>query len=228
LGLLLDNNQLTGNIPPELGNLNNLQFLNLENNRLSGSIPEELGNLINLDNFSINSNMLIGAIPMSLINLSVLSNTDIGYNALYTDNATLSTFLSGEDPDWKDTQTVAPANVTASTTSNTSVVVSWTPIIYTADSGGYQVFYSTSSGGPYTAFGTTIDKSASQMEVTGLSPDTTYFFVVKTRTEPHIHNQNTIESENSQETTATTTGDSSDGGSDGSGCFIATAAFGLH
>jgi hypothetical protein len=164
---------------------------------------------------------------MSLVNLSVLSYTDIGFNALYTDNATLSTFLSGEDPDWKNTQTVAPENVTASTTSDTSIDVSWTPIIYTADSGGYQVFYSTSSGGPYTKFGTTIDKSASQMEVTGLNPGTTYFFVVKTRTDPHMQNQNTVDSENSQETTATTTGDSGDGGGGGGGgCFIDTASDG--
>ena len=171
----LSNNQLTGIIPSELGNLTNLQILELHNNRLSGSIPGELGNLINLATFSINSNMLIGAIPMSLINLSGLSNTDIGYNALYTNNVTLGTFLSGEDPDWGDTQTVAPENVSASTTLDNSIEVSWTPILYTADSGGYQVFYSTSSGGPYTASGTTIDKSASQVEVTRLSPGTTYF-----------------------------------------------------
>jgi hypothetical protein len=123
---------------------------------------------------------------------------------------------------------VAPENVTASTTSDTSVEVSWTPILYTADSGGYQVFFSTSSGGPYTLFDITADKSASQTEVTGLDPGTTHFFVVKTRTEPHIQNQNTIESENSQETTATTTGDSDDGRGDSSGCFIATAAFGFR
>jgi len=212
LVLRLDNNQLTGNIPSELGNLINLQMLELHNNLLSGSIPGELGNLTNLAFLFINSNMLMGTIPLSLINLSGLSNTDIGYNALYTDNATLGTFLDNKDPDWEDTQTVAPKNVSASTTSDTSVEVSWTPILYTSDSGGYQVFYSTSSGGPYTAFGTTIDKSAAQMEVTGLNLGTTYFFVVKTRTDPHMQNQNTVESENSQEATAKTTGDSGDGG----------------
>ena len=218
----LSSNQLIGTMPSELGNLTNLQILELHNNRLSGSIPVELGNLINLATLLINSNMLIGAIPISLINLSGLSNTDIGYNAVYTDNATLGTFLSSEDPDWEDTQTVAPENVSASTTSDTSAEVSWTPILYTADSGGYQVFYSTSSGGPYTLLGSTIDKSASQMEITGLDPGTTYFFVVKTRTDPHIQNQNAVDSENSQEATAKTTGDSDKS----SGCFIATAAYG--
>ena len=139
---------------------------------------------------------------------------------------TLATFLNGKDPDWEDTQTVAPENVAASTTSDTSVEVSWTPILYTADSGGYQVFYSTSSGGPYTLFDTTADKFASQMEVTGLDPGTTYFFVVQTRTDPHIQNQNTVDSANSQEATAKTTGDS--GKSENNGCFIATAAYGSH
>jgi Leucine-rich repeat (LRR) protein len=226
-GLSLNHNQLTGDIPAELGNLSNLRVLWLHNNQLTGNIPAELGNLIDLATFNINSNMLIGAIPMSLINLSGLSNTDIGYNALYTDNTTLDTFLNDEDPDWKNTQTVAPENVTASTTSDTSIDVSWTPIIYTADSGGYQVFYSISPGGPYTLFGSTKDKSTSDIEVTGLNPGTTYFFVVKTRTDPHMQNQNTVDSENSQETTATTTGDSGDGGGGGGGgCFIDTASDG--
>jgi Leucine-rich repeat (LRR) protein len=222
LGLRLDNNQLTGGIPSELENLANLEWLDLSSNQLTGTIPSELSNLINLDIFFINSNVLIGTIPLSLINLIGLSNTDIGYNALNTDNATLGTFLSGEDPDWEDTQTVPPEDVSASTASDTSVEVSWTPILYTADSGGYQVFYGTSSGGPYTLLGSTIDKSASHMEVTGLDPGTTYFFVVKTRTDPHMQNQNTVDSKNSQEATATTTGDSGKS----SGCFIATAAYG--
>jgi hypothetical protein len=60
------------------------------------------------------------------------------------------------------------------------------------------------------------------MEVAGLDPGTTYFFVVQTRTDPHIQNQNRVDSENSQEVTATTTGDSGKS----NGCFIATAASG--
>ena len=41
-------NQLTGEIPAELGNLANLQSLYLYNNQLTGEIPAELGNLANL------------------------------------------------------------------------------------------------------------------------------------------------------------------------------------
>ena len=40
-------NQLTGSIPPELGNLTELRWLGLGFNRLTGPIPAELGNLTN-------------------------------------------------------------------------------------------------------------------------------------------------------------------------------------
>lgn len=46
--LNLQNGNLTGKIPPELGNLTKLQELSLSNNKLSGTIPSELGNLANL------------------------------------------------------------------------------------------------------------------------------------------------------------------------------------
>ena len=48
IGLYLDYNQLSGEIPPELGNLANLEDLALRGNQLSGEIPPELGNLANL------------------------------------------------------------------------------------------------------------------------------------------------------------------------------------
>jgi hypothetical protein len=43
--LWLNNNQLSGSIPQELGQLASLESLALENNQLSGSIPQELGQL---------------------------------------------------------------------------------------------------------------------------------------------------------------------------------------
>ena len=46
--LILDNNELSGEIPPELGRLANLTELELSDNSLSGEIPPELGRLANL------------------------------------------------------------------------------------------------------------------------------------------------------------------------------------
>ena len=44
----LQGNGITGEIPKEFGNLENLGNLNLENNNLSGAIPPSLGDLKNL------------------------------------------------------------------------------------------------------------------------------------------------------------------------------------
>ena len=71
----LSDNQLTGIIPMELGILSNLQQLYLSINQLTGSIPPELGNLLNLQDLYLRSNQLTGTIPPelgNLINLQVL------------------------------------------------------------------------------------------------------------------------------------------------------------
>ncbi|PVH48453.1 hypothetical protein PAHAL_4G332800 [Panicum hallii] len=45
----LSRNQLTGNIPKEIGALSSLKALNLSGNHIDGSIPEEIGNLGSLE-----------------------------------------------------------------------------------------------------------------------------------------------------------------------------------
>ena len=56
--LWLYDNQLRGEIPPELGSLGNLTRLYLSNNELSGEIPPELGNLANLKRLDLGENEL--------------------------------------------------------------------------------------------------------------------------------------------------------------------------
>ena len=73
-GLWLLRNQLTGEIPPELGGLSNLTKLYLFSNQLTGEIPPELGGLSNLTELFLDDNQLTGEIPpelSSLLNLSV-------------------------------------------------------------------------------------------------------------------------------------------------------------
>ena len=74
--LSLDNNRLRGGIPTELGALTALTELSLANNSLTGEIPAELGDLSELTTLRLNANSLRGAIPTelgSLTNLQVLS-----------------------------------------------------------------------------------------------------------------------------------------------------------
>ena len=67
-GLLLYDNELTGVIPSEIGNLTNLIYLMLSSNELLGSIPPEIGNLANLQGLNLHSNQLSGLIPDEICN----------------------------------------------------------------------------------------------------------------------------------------------------------------
>ena len=81
-GLWLDGNQLSGSIPSELGNLDNLRTLSLSNNQLSGSIPSELGDLANLGVLWLDGNELSGSIPSELGNLTNLGTLELHDNQL--------------------------------------------------------------------------------------------------------------------------------------------------
>lgn len=80
--LTLSSNQLRGNIPHELGNLSALTRLYLSGNQLSGSIPPELGNLSTLAYLNLYGNQLSGNIPPQLGNLSALTSLSLGDNQL--------------------------------------------------------------------------------------------------------------------------------------------------
>ena len=66
----LNSNNLTGSIPPEIGNLTNLTYLNLQDNQLTGSIPPEIGDLTNLNYLKLENNQLTGSIPSEIGNLT--------------------------------------------------------------------------------------------------------------------------------------------------------------
>ena len=76
--LLLEDNQLTGEMPSELGSLSSLIWLDLSRNQLSGEIPPELGNLSNLEWLSLVENELSGCVPSGLINVEFNDLDDLG------------------------------------------------------------------------------------------------------------------------------------------------------
>ena len=73
---------LNGEIPPEIGNLINLERLNLSYNQLTGPIPSEIGNLTNLIDLNLSYNQLTGSIPHSLGNLTNVTRLFINDNQL--------------------------------------------------------------------------------------------------------------------------------------------------
>ena len=67
--LILSHNELSGNIPSEIGNLTLLEELDLSHNELGGSVPLEIGQLKNLIHLSLRSNKFNGNIPSELESL---------------------------------------------------------------------------------------------------------------------------------------------------------------
>lgn len=82
LDLRLHRNSLTGVIPGEIGNLSTLQYLNLAVNGFTGSIPSQLGNLNNLEYLYLYQNSFIGNIPPEIGDLTQLRVLLLGANQL--------------------------------------------------------------------------------------------------------------------------------------------------
>lgn len=80
--LELYKNNIHGTIPVELGNLKSLISLDLYNNNISGSIPRSLGNLKSLVFLRLNDNKLTGPIPKELASISTLKVVDVSNNNL--------------------------------------------------------------------------------------------------------------------------------------------------
>ncbi len=112
-GLLLPDNNLSGEIPAEIGSLRNLVNLDLTHNQIEGEVPEEIYNLLSLEalllsentwlggeispkigqlrsltDLSLSSTQFEGTIPVDIGNLSMLYTLDLA-----------NTLLTGEIPE---------------------------------------------------------------------------------------------------------------------------------
>lgn len=75
-------NDIEGEIPPEIGNLTDLWGLALGENHLTGTIPPGIGQLAGLLTLQLMENELGGPIPPQLGNLANLSSLDLSGNEL--------------------------------------------------------------------------------------------------------------------------------------------------
>ncbi|CAI9757567.1 unnamed protein product [Fraxinus pennsylvanica] len=73
-------NQFYGKFPPEIGRLP-LVVLNISQNKFSGEIPRQIGNLKCLLNLDLSYNNFSGSFPTSLNNLNDLSKFNVSYNS---------------------------------------------------------------------------------------------------------------------------------------------------
>ena len=80
--LHLSNNNLTGYIPAEIGQLNEMVHLDLSGNNISGEIPTEIVYILDLEELHLNDNLLSGSIPSELISLKTVSIIKLNNNYL--------------------------------------------------------------------------------------------------------------------------------------------------
>ena len=67
----LSSNRFSGTIPPSIGKLNILKYLNLSHNSLTRHIPSSLGNMRQLESLDLSTNKLDGEIPGELSRLNI-------------------------------------------------------------------------------------------------------------------------------------------------------------
>ncbi|PPR85172.1 hypothetical protein GOBAR_AA35519 [Gossypium barbadense] len=82
VSLHLSFNYLTGTIPPSLGSLSNLKDLKLWMNQLHGEIPQQLGIIQTLETLILDFNELTGTIPSGLSNCTKLNWISLSNNRL--------------------------------------------------------------------------------------------------------------------------------------------------
>uniref|UniRef100_A0A0D9WMQ2 non-specific serine/threonine protein kinase n=1 Tax=Leersia perrieri TaxID=77586 RepID=A0A0D9WMQ2_9ORYZ len=80
--LCLFDNKLEGPIPPEILQLPWLTLLDLSNNRIVGEIPKSIGESRHLDTINLSQNRLQGTVPESLSNLTQLEQLVLHHNML--------------------------------------------------------------------------------------------------------------------------------------------------
>lgn len=97
-GLDLDNNLIEGEIPTEISNLKKLRSLDLSNNLLTGKIPSAISKCKALVYLSLSYNMLTGKIPEKMVNLKDLKYF-YAYNNMLSDKKSdeLVTYLEALD-----------------------------------------------------------------------------------------------------------------------------------
>ena len=166
----------------------------LASNRLSGTVPQALGALGQLVELDLSDNLLVGAVPGGICELvdTAAGNVNLAYNRLEPANSRVRACIDALDPNAGAKQTVAPPEVTVSAIATDSLTLTWQPISYTADGGGYQVLTATVPGGPFTLHGQTADKSATGYVVDGLTPGATTFVRVQTLTPSHAGQENDL------------------------------------
>ncbi len=205
---LLNDNGFSNALPTGWAALTSLRVVDVGGNRLSGPLPGDLADAPGLSRFIADNNAFAGRVPDTFTVAEMPDVTvTLGYNALWTDNPVVDTFLKKGDLDWAATQTRPPTNVTVTDEFPNGVTLTWTLPAYVQDM-GYYIVEATPRVMPddpnafhpdcpvrVTATTELLDgKGENTVQLTGLCPKTTYDYNARTVTLPHEGQPNRLES----------------------------------
>ncbi|OEL36793.1 LRR receptor-like serine/threonine-protein kinase GSO1 [Dichanthelium oligosanthes] len=80
--LVLNNNNISGEIPTSICSISLLAFVDVSNNRFSGSLPNCISQISNLHSLNLRGNYFSGSIPADLCHLQFLTFLDLSKNRL--------------------------------------------------------------------------------------------------------------------------------------------------
>ncbi len=206
--LFLEGNDVSGIIPTEIVGLRDIEILTLSDNRFFGTIPAEIGECESLNLLALNSNSFFGQLTRGLLKLRYLSTFLLDHNALHSDDPEILERMSTiHNSDWLASQTLAPDWVALVEVDETTLRLEWSgggP----ADLPGHTVVESRLSGGDWEELGQTSSRDVVTFEVDRPSDAQSRHYRLRTVTEPHEHNKNTVHSDPSQTVTFNVAGHS--------------------
>ena len=94
----LSSNNIWGEIPEEITNLQTLGTLNLSQNQLIGKIPERIETMQGLETLDLSCNRLSGSIPPSMSSLTLLNHLNLSHNLLSGPLPTTNQFSTFNNP----------------------------------------------------------------------------------------------------------------------------------
>jgi hypothetical protein len=128
---------------------------------------------------------MLSSLPSEITQLTKLNEVYFDCNALEITDTEIIQFLNAKQSNWRQTQTISPKQLTITTITGNAISLTWSPIAYTSHQGGYEIYYSPSDNDSYTIYDITKDKTIEQMTISGLHPDTIYYFKIRSVTAPH-------------------------------------------
>lgn len=192
--LSLGTNRIGGGLDAvDWSQLSHIRKVFLDHNDLTGPVPAVLFSVTSLSELRLEGNALSGEVPRGALSATGISVLDLRWNALTADGDVAQRLDALSSGEFTRTQTIAPAGLAATGTTVDGIRLSWTPVTLQDAAGGYLIDVQRLDGPGGSLPPVTVpDKTVSASDIRGLVGGATYELTVRTFTNPHASNPNSV------------------------------------